>query len=157
MINNNFSKKGSILVPPIAFILFIVLIIASLFTFATSFAEVNVRVADAGFLDNTYAKEDLMNFYVRYSGEKAVESLDKNKDLDIIRINFNNEFKKIINEYKFEDDSLVTFQNKIKEGEFITYVENDKIVFKMQVEFQEEDDDLKFIYKRVIEKEFDLK
>lgn len=156
MIKSKSSKKGSVLVYPFMLVLTMALFGYSLFTFSTSYAEVNVRFADVGSLDSVYVKEDLVNFYIGYSGERAVKNIAANEDSDIMRIRFNEEFKKIIGSYKFEESYLVDFQNRIKEGDFITFVEGNKIIFKMQFEFKEESDDLKFTYKRVIEKEFEL-
>jgi hypothetical protein len=151
------SNKKAMLSQPIIVFLFLALIVSSLFVVSTSFTKVNIKVYDASFLDSIYVKEKTIIFYISEIGESVVENLDKEKDSEFLRINFNKNFKNEILKYEFEEDYLIDFKNKISEGNFTSSVENNKVLFNIVVELKTEKENLKIIYKPEIKKEFDLK
>ncbi len=150
------GKNGSILSPPLILLLFFILTVSSLFVFATSFAKVNIRVEDAGFLDGVYGQEGVINYYIRNTGETAIRNLKSFENPQEVRLNFIYQFKDLFKDYNFKEDYLINLKEQISKSDFEVSVEEGRVLFRVIPELKDEKGGLKITYKPVIQKEFEL-
>jgi hypothetical protein len=147
--------KGNI---EVAFVIIfsIALFFTTLFIFITDDSKLMLQINGAGFLDNVYVKEKIIEYYIDDAGEEAMLELN-NFDKDIWRI----KFKEKIKRHNFEEDYLIELQKKTAENDFEVLVEENEIAVRFNFELEdsvieENKETLKIIYKPVIEKRFDL-
>jgi hypothetical protein len=129
--------KGNI---EVAFVIIfsIALFFTTLFIFITDDSKLMLQINGAGFLDNVYVKEKIIEYYIDDAGEEAMLELNN-----------------------FEEDYLIELQKKTAENDFEVLVEENEIAVRFNFELEdsvieENKETLKIIYKPVIEKRFDL-
>jgi len=158
------NKRGDLSVVLLVFLVLFITIY-SLFTFTTSSMNVEEKISNVKIIDKIYSQENLVEFYVKEAGEKAVVKSYKEiikdsnyiggsvilinnvdaeftfpkKDLnDIFMVKFIDNFKKEFQKYEFDEDYLKDLKEVIISNDFeINFDGNDLNVIFINFEFEE--------------------
>ena len=130
------NRRGSIAIG--IFVLLVLLVLGiTLFNFLTNNGEVEETIANSGFLESVYFKEDQVKFYLNLAGEDALigayEEEKVNREVFVEK--FEEGFKSNINSLKFDDPTLNRFKRTILDDKFSVEFDGSVLGLEISEEF----------------------
>lgn len=153
------NKKGTSIAIVLLVLMALTLSLLALYSFNKKTGNFSVVVKDARFLDEVYARENEVNFYVNNIIEKAVMGIDKN---NFDKTRFIENFKKELLKYKRKQGwavfELSQVESQINENavEIIQNGENKTVSVTFSIKIEKNFDD-KFLSSYLYEKKFERK
>jgi len=124
------NKRGSIWIIVIVFLSLFVTG-AALFSFIHNTNQVSVIFSSPEFLDNVYAKKNVIDFYIYNAGENSIK---KTYNLYGYDENFNSNVSKFFKEefesYSFSEDYMIKFKDEVSKNNYHIISDKDLIVIE---------------------------
>lgn len=126
------NKHGAVEVVLLV-LLVVVLVSATIFSFAISSKSIKITISDSSFMEELYLKENLAEFYIRQAGEEAIvktyDELGDSYTNEDFKTSFRENFRVEARRYIYEEP--YTFMNNLRilinKGEFGTSLEENTI------------------------------
>ena len=162
------NKRGNLSIVILVLLVFMVTA-ATLFNFITASERVSETIYGAGVVEGIYTKQNLMEFYIRGSGEKA--AVDSYRGLvssgdyignpitnfrnevkfgvlhsgldENLKIKFTKNLKQEFSNYEFKEDYLINLKQSVLDEKFTVILERG--IFKLDLSRQELDNSLENI------------